>query len=93
MKHTDQIQNIALIDGQDWDKLNFEESTFCGPNGRQLLDNRTELRKQLRDPRMRFHLGKLLPWYRPEEIVEFDGSDEMPSWTAFGGRVFDLTGK
>lgn len=84
--------DIALLHGLEREGDEDEDIVFRGPNGFQLLPNRTELRRQMRDPRMRFKVGKLLQYYRPEEVVEFDGQDGMPSWVAFGGRIFDITG-
>jgi hypothetical protein len=85
-------QAIALLDVLDSDDVKFDEVTFCGPSGRQLLPNQSKLRVKLRNPKTRFRVGKLLQWYRSEEVAEFDGDHGMPSWATFDNQIFDVTG-
>ncbi|KAH6651985.1 hypothetical protein BKA67DRAFT_660758 [Truncatella angustata] len=81
----------ALLDGLNYDNVETKNVTVCGPKGRQLRPEYTKLREELRKPGMRCRVGKLLPWYRREELAEFDGSKNMPSWVAMADAIFDIT--
>ncbi|KAK9416099.1 hypothetical protein SUNI508_09872 [Seiridium unicorne] len=81
----------ALLDVLDGDAVDFDDVTFCGENGRQLRTNETKLGAELRDPRMRFRVGKLLQWYRPDEVAEYNGIGGIPSWVIYRNRIFDIT--
>ncbi|KAI1861767.1 uncharacterized protein JN550_010707 [Neoarthrinium moseri] len=70
--------------------LEFAELVSCGKQGYRLYDSgiARELRASIKTRKPR---GKLLQWIRPEEVAEFNGANEMPTFVSFGGDVFDIT--
>jgi hypothetical protein len=87
---------IVLLKSKRFSEVDINDVTVCGDNGRQLLGSHLNSQAAAIRRALKEHVeprGKLLHLIRPEEILEYDGKDGMPSYVVFKGKVFDVTSK